>query len=212
MRKNNELEETIIIERMYAGGYLNDNIGHEIINTFKTDAGENFIYISPWGIINSKYQNTKAVLLVRLINSHCYEIIGYASNLSLMLSQKAMQNRKTAGKIDDERQKNVIKENNISYGGLPINEIFSEQSNTVYVTFKAGIYRNINKQRRLYIVDNEEYVLNESYIFVPDFHFSNQSLKLYAPKETRTKAFEVLNNIINTSEYWEKTILLPKFR
>ena len=41
-----EYEETIIIERMYAGGYLGDNIGHEIINTFKTDAGDNYIYKS----------------------------------------------------------------------------------------------------------------------------------------------------------------------
>ena len=28
--------DTIIIERMYAGEYLENNIGHEIINTFKS--------------------------------------------------------------------------------------------------------------------------------------------------------------------------------
>lgn len=38
--------ETIIIERMYAGKYIDDNIGHEIINTFKTDNDENYIYIT----------------------------------------------------------------------------------------------------------------------------------------------------------------------
>lgn len=201
--KVKEHEETIIIERMYAGGYLGDNIGHEIINTFKTDAGENYIYISPWGIINPKYQNVKAVLLVRLINEHCYEVIGYASNLILLLSQEAMMNTKHAGRIEDERQQNIIKENEIMYGGLPVNEIFSEQDNTVFVTFRAGNYRNVKQQKKLYIVDDEDYVLNESYIFVPEFRFSNQSLKLYAPKFERAKAFEKLNNIIQTERYWE---------
>ena len=205
-----DYEETIIIERMYAGGYLGDNIGHEIINTFKTDLGENYIYISPWGIINSKNQNVKAVLLVRLINEHCYEIIGYASKLSLLLSQEAMLNAKRAGKIEDERQRKLILEKGITYGGLPINEIFSEQNNTVYVTFKAENYRNINPKNQIYIVDDEKNALNDSYIFVPDFRFSNQSLKLYAPKDKREKAFEVLNNIINNVEYWEPENTAPK--
>lgn len=197
-------EETIIVERMYAGGYLGDNIGHEIINTFKTDAGDNYIYISPWGIINPKYQNVKAVLLVRLINEHCYEVIGYASELLLLLSQEAMMNTKHAGEIENERQRAIIEEHNITYGGLSVNEIFSEQDNTVFVTFKAGKYRNVKKQKKIYIVDNEDYVLNESYIFIPEFHFSNQSLKLYAPKEERARAFTKLDSIIKDEQYWEE--------
>ncbi len=202
-KKLAEYDETIIIERMYAGGYLEDNIGHEIINTFKTDSGKNYIYISPWGIINSKFQNVKAVLLVRLINRHCYEIIGYANNLELLLSEEAMKNSKTAGKVEDEKQRCLIKERNITYGGLPIDEIFCEQSNTVYVTFEAGNYRNIKKQKPIYIVDDEEYVLNESYIYVPGFRFSSQSLKMYATKHERSKAFEKLDSIISTERYWE---------
>lgn len=204
-----QYEETIIIERMYAGGYLGDNIGHEIINTFKTDEGENYIYISPWGIINQKYQNAKAVLLVRLINEHCYEVIGYAGDLSLLLSQKAMLNTKNAKVIEEDAQKNIIKKNNISYGGLYINEIFSEQDNTVFVTFKAGKYRNAKKQNKIYIVDDESYALNDSYIFIPEFHFSNQSLKLYAPKDERAKAFETLEALINNKTYWEEENTSP---
>lgn len=201
--RTEDYEETIIIERMYAGGYLDDNIGHEIINTFRTDLGENYIYISPWGIINSKYQNTKAVLLVRLINEHCYEVIGYASQLKLLLSQEAMQNRKQAREIEDKRQHAIIEENEITYGGLPINELFSEQENTVYVTFKAENYRSVKNQSKIYIVDDESHVLNENYIFIPEFRFSNQSLKLYAPKNTRQKAFEAIDALINTEQYWE---------
>lgn len=196
--------DTIIIERMYAGKYLSENIGHEIINTFKTDNGENYVYISPWGTINEKSQNTKAVILVRLINQHCYEVIGYASELSLILSQEAMRNAKEAGAIDDGRQRNAIVKNNISYGGLLINDILSEHDNTVYVTFKANKYRNVNRKNKIYIVDDEKAVLNDSYIFIPEFKFSRQSLKLYAYKDTRTRAYEALEEMINTKMYWER--------
>lgn len=41
----------IIINRMYAGGYLleGENIGHEIINLIKTDIGENYIWLNSSG-------------------------------------------------------------------------------------------------------------------------------------------------------------------
>lgn len=203
--KNKEkmYSDTIIIERMYAGKYLSENIGHEIINTFKTDNGENYVYISPWGTINEKSQNTKAVIFVRLINQHCYEVIGYAGELSLILSREAMKKAKEAGTTDDERQRDAIAKNNISYGGLPVNDIFSEQNNTVYVTFKANKYRNVNRKNKIYIVDDEKAALNDSYIYIPEFRFSRQSLKLYAYKDTRTRAYEALEKMINTEMYWE---------
>ena len=144
------------------------------------------------------------MILVRLINEHCYEVIAYADELSLLLSQEAMLNSKRAGEIEEKRQQKIIKDNDISYGGLPVNEIFSEQDNTVFVTFKVGKYRSVKKQNPIYIVDDEKYVLNESYIFVPEFRFSNQSLKLYAPKNKKEKAFEKLIEIIDTDKYWEK--------
>ena len=48
---------------MYAGEYLDENIGHEIINTFKTDNGEHYIYVNPWGLINEEYSESKNIIL-----------------------------------------------------------------------------------------------------------------------------------------------------
>ena len=42
-----------IINRMYAGDYIGGtNIGHEIINLFSDDHGDNYIYVNSDGIID----------------------------------------------------------------------------------------------------------------------------------------------------------------
>lgn len=196
--------DTIIIERMYAGEYLENNIGHEIINTFKTDIGENYIYISPWGFINSEYRNTKYVLLVRLINQHCFEVLGYAGDLSLLLSEDSLKknNQKKAGVIDSELQATIIEKNSIKYGGVKINDLLAEQENTVFVTFKAETYRAVSKQNKLYIVDQLE-LADDCHIWIPGINFSKTSLHMYCDAHKKSDAFKTLNQMVETSSYWE---------
>ena len=58
--------DTIILTRMYVGTYLQNNIGHEVINLFKADNGNNYIYVNKDGRINPKYNNSiSAVILTR---------------------------------------------------------------------------------------------------------------------------------------------------
>ena len=196
--------DTIIVERMYAGEYLEDNIGHEIINTFKTDHGENYIYISPWGVINSKYKNTKYILLVRLVNQHCFEVLGYAGNLSLLLSEESLKknNQKEAGTIDSELQSKIIEKNAIEYGGVKINELLSEQENTVFVTYKAETYRLVKKQHKLYIVDKPA-LKDDRHIFIPNIKLSKSSLHMYFDTHTKSDAYETLKGIVENSDNWE---------
>ena len=49
----------------------------------------------------------------------------------------------------------------------------------MFVTFRAGNYRNVKQQKKLYIVDDEDYVLNESYIFLPDYSYKDEDLSVY---------------------------------
>ena len=202
--KKKEYPETIIIERMYAGKYIEDNIGHEIINTFKTDNGENYIYISPWGVINSLYKNTKYVLLVRLIDQHCFEVLGYAGKLSLLLSEDALKanNQRKAGIIDSQKQTELIQDNLIQYGGVRINDLLTEQDNTVFVTFKANEYRQVKAGHKLYIVDSIDSTTAQC-VYIPDTNFSKQSLHMYFDKKAKTEQFNTLNQMIENAEYWE---------
>lgn len=205
-----EYSETIIINRMYAGEYLNRNIGHEIINTYKCDNGKHYIYINPWGCINVDKQNVKYVLLVRAITSHCYEVIGYASDLKLLLTDNAMKSQKKAGIIDGELQLKYIRDNNISYGDLMINNIFAEQINALYVTFYAEKYRSVASDKKIYIIDDEiKYDEMKNTVsdnitckYLSDFKFSSQSLKRYVDCTKDNSAYLVLKDMFENSCLW----------
>lgn len=72
----------VLINVMYTGDYTTENIGHEIINLYKTDKGENYIYISPWGkVADNKRDKIKEVIFARGAGKGKLEIIGKASGL-----------------------------------------------------------------------------------------------------------------------------------
>ena len=62
---------------MYAGEYISSKMGGEIINLLHDDYDNNYIYVNPYGYISKKYDDTvHAVLLVRLLQKGCFEILG----------------------------------------------------------------------------------------------------------------------------------------
>ena len=77
---------TIILCKMYAGRYLEENIGHEVINLFRADNDNNYVYINDDGRIAEKYNNTvSAVLLIRYVEEGVFEVIAKAEDLEQVL-------------------------------------------------------------------------------------------------------------------------------
>jgi hypothetical protein len=76
-------KDLILINTIYTGDYTEKNIGHEIINLYKTDEGENYIYISPHGddVADKKRDAIKEVLFARSAGKEKSEIIGKAIGL-----------------------------------------------------------------------------------------------------------------------------------
>lgn len=70
---------------MFTGDYLNDNIGHEIINLFKDDNGENYIYLCKDGKYDIKNGEPDYVIQVRRPHNttHTLEIINIATGISV---------------------------------------------------------------------------------------------------------------------------------
>ena len=103
----------ILLNMMYTGSYLDaGNIGHEIINLFKSDNGENYIYVLPWGTMHPTHNNKiESILLVRRCNATKIEILAKATGLTQI-----------AGK--EISQRTYIKENNITYGNVQLDKIF----------------------------------------------------------------------------------------
>ena len=72
-------KDTIILSRMYGGKYIAENLGGEAINLLADDKGNNFIYINPYGYIDSKYDDRVShVVLTRYIKDIGWEIIAVA--------------------------------------------------------------------------------------------------------------------------------------
>lgn len=141
MEKQNEKKE-ILLNIMYTGTYLEGtNIGHEIINFFKDDNGNNYIYVLHDGSM-SKIHNDKidTILLVRRCTSNTMEILAKATGLTQIAKiKKSFRNK------EKEEQHNLqiayINEHNITYGGMKPYEIFknnvwdikAEQNFEIYI-------------------------------------------------------------------------------
>lgn len=187
----------IILNRMYVGRYLEENIGHEVINLFKSDNGNNYIYINHDGKINSEYDNdVKAVLLVKYVEKGVMEVIAKAEEL-----EQIAINRKNP-QLENEEQRKYVDEHNITYGGVPLYKIYKQDEYFISVTFKVG--KLLKVKEPLYLVEDEsKKTLYQNHCFLPEKHFSNQSLKMYYPQETFKNDFDAMVEMINNESLWE---------
>ena len=128
--KKEQKQNVIIFNHMFTGDYLNDNLGHEVINLFKADDGANYIYLCKDG----KYKRNEIpryIIQVRRPHNtvHTLEIVNIATGLELFEGQQ----------------------NSITYGGIPVTKIFekNKEQQEVCITFKAGLV--IKPQTTLYV-------------------------------------------------------------
>ena len=107
--------DKIAIMRMYHGDYLNDNLGHEIINLFATDESEYYIYAPAYGKGNKDVKHAIFVYFHHGTEGTA-EVLGYASGITLF-----------------DKTKSYSK---INYGGKSINQIFDNDQD-ILITYKA---------------------------------------------------------------------------
>lgn len=117
-------EKIILIAKIYTGNYIEKNIGHEIINFFKPDIGNKYYgYIIHKGTLSEKesYDKIQTILFVSDKKDDKVKILGKVEkdkdNLKFIVNKKAK---------DKESQKKFIEANNISYGGVNLNEIMDK--------------------------------------------------------------------------------------
>lgn len=132
--------ETILINRMFAGKYCIDNIGHEIINLFKTDNGENYIYINPYGRINKEYNGKiKYVLFTQqyapcLLRVLAKVVVGNTTENEDLLYEKDKEKYPYCYLKDN--QKEFIKKTNKAYQEYNDLEKIYKTSNNVSKLYK----------------------------------------------------------------------------
>ena len=191
---------TYIITRMYAGRYLEHNLGGEAINLLHDDHGNNYVFVGKLGFIDNKYNNSvEGVILTRLTQAGCFEVLGIA---------KIDKDGQVAFKqnLDDAKKElaKYIRNNDIRYGGVYLNDIFKDLYGAD-ISFKSK--ELLLPKKPLYISDshNSNLEVEDGKIFnLSDKRFSTTSLHLYVTQEDNPKSFDVISNLIDDDSLWEK--------
>lgn len=204
----------IVINRMFTGNYLLNNLGHEIINLFKADNGCCYLYLNPSGKLTKENAGIKTMLMVQYVGEHTVEVIAKATGLEIMpgVLDRTVGNYMEPDSIIRKKQKDYILENNICYGGVSIIDIFdqSEQQN-VYITYRAGEVRFPKKDHRIFIhygKDRLEITKKSKVVNLEDRNFPSQSLRnfILSTEKNNKKADDymlLMEEIVDNNELWD---------
>lgn len=189
--------DEIVINRMYNGNYLNDNLGHEIINLYKSDNGYNYIYLNSLGTFSKEHANkVGSILLVRTIpNKKILEIIGKAEGITDVYKN---------GNSSKE-QIDYIKKNKIYYGGVRLDLLFSKNKSQqdIFITFKAEKVATPKVTTYIKFVDKNEIYDIQNHILITENKQAKASLKQYITLETKSD-YDILFNFIQDKNNWNE--------
>lgn len=209
----------IVINRMYAGDYLSNNLGHEVINMFAADNGNHYLYLNAKGNFDKK-RKIGYMLLVKYVGNHKVEVLAMAKNLEMASGADASmpQNLSEEKKEIFDGQREFILNENITYGGVPLLHIFNgaEQQN-IFVTFKVVAGNFFKPVKRMFIsyknsdntCENLDPAKGDIEINLADTNFASTSLKQYitlnSGKDAKNSAadYNKLAELINNGSYWE---------
>lgn len=195
--------KSFVICRMYAGKYISTKIGGEIINLLHDDNDNNYIYVNPSGYIAKEYDDTvNAVILVRLLQKGCFEILGVAKigpkgQLVYPTGYTQKEKHISTGKQLQE----YVDKYDIRYDGVRLSEILPSGLNGA-ITFKSDVLLQPIKSIYLTDCDHENIVLDNKTIYLKDKRFPAQSLISYIDNIKNPVAFETIEKAINDSQLW----------
>jgi len=183
-KRKEKIKDTILLNKMYSGEFTENNIGHEIINFFKTDdKNENYIYVLPYGGIAKKHNDKiEHILLTSPMHNGKFDILAKVENpTQINYGGNSKQNSEVGAE-----QRKFVNDNSIKYGGKFIYDIMEDNKHNdvaAYVTFKAtnGVIRA------------------KEVITITQDQFNLQRSKGYATGEDYT----FFKKIIDTNDYWE---------
>ena len=205
----------IIINRMYAGKYLTEgeNIGHEIINLIRSDNGNNYLWLNADGNCDiSKFIGKKGnliydeivMLMVRMYGHRQWKILGKAEIDTSVLADYMVP------KFSEEYhnlQIQKINEENICYGGQPINKIFDNNFFNGQIQSGIDIYFTFKAKNVLLPVFTPENIEKTIINIEGMAGLANQSLRMYLTDDNENKkdTYDKFNDIVEGNVFdWEK--------
>ncbi len=198
----NSIRNEIVLNRMFAGEFLDDHIGHEIVNMYKDDQGRNYVYIQPYGTYQAAHNGKiGAVLMVRGVpGKSALEVLGLATDLTDVFNPTLTY--KEQWRVHTK----YITDNHITYGGKSVLDIFDrnkedEKVQPVYITLQARHVMRPN--RKVYIIYGSTLTINEpgaKTVMLPHTKQAKCSLKQYF--DPKNEDYATLKELIDSDNLW----------
>lgn len=224
--------EAIVINRMFKGSYLEENIGHEVINIFKSDNGKHYLYLNSLGSFHRDWKGRIKYMLMVRQGVKMMEVIGLATGLKDVykpeLAEKASA-LKTGLKNAEKKycqptlkddQDAFIDTNKIKYGGVSLNKIFSGNrfQQDVNITFEAE--RVVKPKKPIYITFEADTTAQEKQrgsnietdtgivrVNLIGLNPAKISLKQYIVKSGKiSNAYDTLLSLIKNADFWDESV------
>lgn len=223
MAKTKETVRSIVLNVMYNGKYLNENMGHEVINLFKDDKGRNFLYLNPYGNFSStsKLKVEKMLMVISVPKKNMFEVVALATGLTevfkpvqnynpmLDRNKKTDANLKAYEKVR-KSQLEYIEKNDITYGRVPLDQLFGEdQQQAVYITYQAKEVQRPKKRIFISFQDGRNTETDESiYLSLETYKQAKMAQKQYITMQSDTDNrldWHLLNDrMLENTEMWEE--------
>lgn len=210
----------IMINSIFTGKYgANDgNLPHEVIDFFRADNGNHYIYITPYGTINPHMhsEDLYCVLLIRSIGNHMVQVIAKAEPTVKLYTQGAVLNRSDRSFRNPDlfrRYEDMLANDKITYAGLQPKEIFgkSKRDNEIHITLQTD--RLCLPKKQMILTNCEERSDGINIFYIPTTtRLANQSMKTYFDNEAQNEreAYEALHKLVNFDELWTKSWIPPE--
>lgn len=215
--------EAIVLNRMFRGSYLEENIGHEVINLFKSDNGKYYLYLNSLGSFHRDWKGRIKYMLMVRQGVKMMEVIGLAIGLKDVykpeLAEKAPMAKKGLKNAEikycqptlKDDQDDFIATNNITYDGVPLNKIFSNNrfQQDVNITFETELV--VKPKKPIFITfeantstQKKQTDTNIVWVNLTGLNPARASLKQYIVNSGKTSnAYDTLLSLINNSELWD---------
>lgn len=198
----------IIINRMFTGEYVKHYLGHEIINLNRADNGKFYLYLNSEGNLVDKCCENGIMLMAKPVGNYTIEIFAIAFNLKIVGGVLSKQIRNDLN-CPNNQQSNYIRNENITYNGVDIISIFSQNPpQSVYVTFETNNVIFAKLGNKIFIqFDGATPGSHGSghYTRLTGIRYPNSSLRNFiCPGNDKNQNYDVLmNQIINNPSLWD---------
>ena len=201
----------IVLNRMYSGEYLRENLGHEVINLYQADNGNHYLYLLDYGTFDRKYkEKINYMLMIRYIDTAKYKIIGLACGLTDTLNE--------SDELIFENQEHFHSNSkeSVCYGGVNVFDIFklNQSYQDVCITYKAEELFIPKKDYKLFIRYNSTCKIDKGDYYtifnIKSYNEALSSQKQYVMPSredaVKQKDYEILLKLIDTdnNDFWEK--------